>query len=91
MPIALTRRIDEELRAILRVFDKETTFRNLLDEARDADVLSRDAIDLAHTVRKTRNFVAHEEQSRTQRRARSLLTLMACALLWNDLISARNN
>lgn len=46
------RRIEEDVRAIIQVLEKDVTVRDLLDEARETECLSGDVIDLAHAVRK---------------------------------------
>jgi len=85
MPIALARQLEEECRKLLRVNDERTSFADLLADISDSNMLPRDAIDLAHIIRKQRNIVAHEERARGQKTARAVLTLMAASLLWPEL------
>jgi len=90
MPIALARRLEEECRRVLRVDDERVALADLLAELRDTVLLSGDAIDLAHVVRKQRNIMAHEERAKGQRKARALVALMATSLLWPELKRARD-
>jgi hypothetical protein len=53
--------------------------------AKDADLLSQEAINLAHIIRSQRNILAHEKIDIRTHQARVLLMLFAAAVLWSLL------
>lgn len=70
---------------MLNINDKSQNLYELITQAYDAEVLSKEQIDLAHIIRKQRNIAAHQNENQRNLAARTLLTLFAAALLWPDL------
>jgi chromosome segregation ATPase len=83
LPIELVKELECELRRVLNCNDQNVTLRNLITQANDAGILTPRGLDLAHTIRKQRNIVAHEATDRTLQ-VRILLCLFAAALLWTE-------
>jgi hypothetical protein len=85
-PIDLAKELERELRQLLNCNDRNATLGLLLKHAKDDNFLTEMGIDLAHTIRKQRNFVAHEEIiDRKALQAQIFLCLFAAALLWPEL------
>lgn len=57
----------------------------ILRAAATEEVLSRDALELAHIIRKQRNTIAHSHLSSGQREASVLIVLFSAARLWGVL------
>ena len=83
-PLDLAVALERLLRRRLRS-DDDVSLYDLISEAEEAEVLSREAIDLAHTLRKQRNIVAHNIGESSVVPARALLSLYAACLLWRSL------
>ncbi|MBM4302300.1 MAG: DUF4145 domain-containing protein [Deltaproteobacteria bacterium] len=60
----------------------ENNLYELITQARDADILTDEAIQLAHLIRRHRNITAHEQVDIRTKEARVLLVLLSAALLW---------
>lgn len=86
MPLKLARILERELRRLLGIPEDDRTvdLNELLQQARDADILPRDAIDLAHLIRKQRNVIAHADKYEKTYQARAIMCLFASALLWPE-------
>lgn len=85
LPIKLARFLERELRNLLVVpEDDRVDLNELLQQAKDAEILPRDAIDLAHLIRKQRNIIAHADAYEKTYQARSIMCLFASALLWPE-------
>ncbi|MEZ4870462.1 MAG: hypothetical protein R3C14_54540 [Caldilineaceae bacterium] len=85
LPISLVSKLEEELRLMLNLSDPGLRLHDLLVQARDAELLPQDALDLAHIIRKQRNLLAHGSVYNKTHEARILLCLFAAALLWPEL------
>jgi Homing endonuclease associated repeat len=85
-PIDLAKELERELRQLLNCNDRNATLGLLLRQAKDNNSLTEMGIDLAHTIRKQRNFLAHEEIiDQKALHAQIFLCLFAAALLWPEL------
>lgn len=90
-PIALARKLEADLRAALR--DTEPTpFVDLIRKSGEADILSQEALDLAHLLRKQRNRLLHPTApivslptSTPVRIARNFLAISAMRMLVGEL------
>jgi hypothetical protein len=86
VPTEIHSLLEVELRLLLGVSQPdESTLYDLLKQAEEQQILNRDALDLAHMIRKQRNTIAHARDARETYDARSLLCLVAAALLWPEL------
>ena len=74
--------LEETLRRLLGEKNKSLSLHDLLMRAKDADLLSQEAINLAHIIRSQRNILAHEKVDIRTHQARILLMLFAFAVLW---------
>jgi hypothetical protein len=83
-PIDLAKELERELRRVLNCNDREATLGLLIRKANDADAITDMGVDLAHTIRKQRNFVAHEPTNQKSLQAQIFLCLFAAALLWPE-------
>jgi hypothetical protein len=83
-PIDLAKELERELRQILNCNDRDATLGLLIRKASDANAITDMGIDLAHTIRKQRNFVAHEPTNKKSLQAQIFLCLFAAALLWPE-------
>lgn len=84
-PVQITRKFEAALRRRRRRLDAagaEMSLFDLLSEARDANNLPDEAIDLAHTIRKQRNIIAHSDVDPITNPARTPLVLFAASVLW---------
>jgi len=84
LPIDLARAMDVEFRQLLDLGDQDINSYGLISEAADADAIPKDAIALAHLIRKQRNIIAHDDVHHSTYRAREILCLFAAALLWPE-------
>lgn len=85
--VVIGRELERELRRKLGVEDKNVSLYELIGQANDANCLSPDGIDLAHSLRKQRNKMAHDGVDNHTHTARMLLSLYMAALLWPELVS----
>ncbi len=87
LPLIIHREIENDLREFLNIPPNEKGFDmfGLIQQATDNELLSKDAIDLAHTIRKQRNILAHRDAYEKTHQARIILCLFAAALLYPDL------
>lgn len=76
--------IKEKFRQIL-VADPYLSFYDILDQAQEKKIVSREAISMAQTVRITRNILAHNNPSMDSIIALSTIELLAAALVWKEL------
>ena len=58
-PIELAKCVEEKLRSMLQCHNCSVTFHDLIMQAKDAELLPDEAIDMTHTIRKQRNITAH--------------------------------
>ena len=67
--------------------DEHSTLFELLGQAQETDpeLMPREAIDLAHTIRKQRNILQYNDDDDLTRRIRIIYTVIACSLLWPHL------
>lgn len=84
-PLDFAIALEDFLRDRLQPKGEPVTLFDLISQAEDAEILSRDAVDLAHIIRKQRNLFAHAKADSQTGPAREFLTLFAAALLWRDL------
>lgn len=83
-PVDLALALERHLRASLN--DDETpTLSAVIAKADAAGMLTPEAVDLAHALRKQRNTAVHSTLDDTAMRARALLSLLTAALLWREL------
>ena len=86
LPIEFAKIIDRALRTILKANDPDLSLHDLIVQARDAELLSDEAIDLAHTIRKQRNIIAHRDvENQNETNANTLCSLCR---RYSGLISA---
>jgi len=87
LPLIVQRELEKELRSLIGLSknDNSLDMFGLIKEAADLEALPRDAIDLAHTIRKQRNIVAHRDTHEKTYQARIILCLFASSLLWPEL------
>ena len=84
-PIDLAKELERELRKVLNSNDRGDTLGLLIRKAKDSNALTERGIDLAHVIRKQRNFVAHEPTTDLEvLQAQIYLCLFSAALLWRE-------
>ena len=85
LPLAVSRIIENHLRRVLH--NDEGSFYDLLRDIDDSQMLEQSSIDIAHTIRKQRNFVAHRDESEDLRTtiARGVFCLFGAVLLLPNL------
>jgi hypothetical protein len=75
--------VEKELRARLGAYENHS-FHQLINQAADTEVLSTEGRDFAHTIRKERNNVAHDNVAKKSYVLRGALSLVCMGLLWSD-------
>lgn len=86
LPIQLAVSVERKLKTMLKIPNADSIQLNeLLMRIKDMEVLSVDALDLAHLLRKQRNLIAHSKINEKFYIARALMCLYASALLWPEL------
>ncbi len=87
LPLKVGRLLEDQLRMLLGLPESDRTadLYDLIQQAADYELLPRDAIDMAHLIRRQRNTIAHAEAYEKTYQARSVLCLFAIALLWPEL------
>ncbi len=88
LPVFLLSKITDTLIELLGPREFGTaTFGKVLDAAKDKGLLSREGLDMAHLVKKTRHLVAHEGHKLhpKTKMARTIICLFAAALVWREL------
>jgi hypothetical protein len=85
LPNELVKQLERELRRVLAIDDRNQSLHDLITTARDSESLTEKGIDLAHTIRRHRNILTHENTDARTHSARVLLCLFAAALLWPEL------
>lgn len=68
--------------------DEPASLSDLIAEAGAAGLLTPDAVDLAHFLRKQRSIAVYSVPDDSAMRARAMLSLFAAALLWRELSRA---
>jgi len=82
----LYRWLERQLRAMLHTpGDSQANLNELIQQVTNSEALTRDAVDLAHIIRKQRNLVAHTEVDASTCQAHAIICLFAAALLWPEL------
>jgi hypothetical protein len=81
-PIEITKHLESALRNLLAIKDRNIKLHELIARGRDSEILSDEAIQLAHLIRRQRNILAHEDVDQRTNSARIILVLFAAALLW---------
>lgn len=84
LPLEFAIALEKSLREKLKIGTEQASLHELISQAADSETLSRDGVDLAHTIRKQRNLIAHSESDPQTVQARVFMTLFAAALLWRD-------
>lgn len=83
--VDLDRKMEEELRKLAKA-DSKSSFHEVLEKARDMDILGREGYSLAMTVKNARNAVVHKRFSDLLEDVpRSIIALLAASLLWRSL------
>ena len=85
LAILISSELEKKLTRLLKQPVRTVDLFQILRQAEDEQVLSSDLFDLAHLIRRQRNFVAHNSGGRTIMIGRVLLVLFAAALLWPHL------
>jgi len=87
LPLKAARLLEDQLRLLLRVpaGQRGLDLYDLIRQAEAEELLPRDAIEMAHLIRRQRNTIAHAEAYEKTYQARSVLCLLAIALLWPEL------
>lgn len=80
--IDLNNKMYYELKSMLKATDPGLTLYDLILQASDADLLTSEASDYAHLIRKERNKVVHDNAYQKTHDARILMCVFAGALLW---------
>jgi len=78
----INNKMSTELKQMLNCKDNEVSLSDLINQASDADYLSSEARDYAHTIRKERNKIVHDNAYPKTHYARILMCIFAAALLW---------
>jgi DNA repair exonuclease SbcCD ATPase subunit len=60
LPNEFVKQLERELRRILSTDDRNLSLHDLITMARDSELLTEKGIDLAHTIRRHRNILTHE-------------------------------
>jgi chromosome segregation ATPase len=84
LPNEFVKQLERELRRVLSTDDRNLSLHDLITMARDSESLTEKGIDLAHTIRRHRNILTHENTDARTHSARVLLCLFAAALLWPE-------
>ena len=84
-PIEFCKVLENYLRNMLKTKDREIGLYELLVQAKDAEIMSEEALDLAHSIRRQRNTMAHHQIDNRTRSMRVLYVLTAVSLLWPHL------
>src|SRR5260370_11280636 len=82
LPNEFVKQLERELRRVLSTDDRNLSLHDLITMARDSESLTEKGIDLAHTIRRHRNVLTHENTDARTHIARVLLCVFAAALLW---------
>ena len=87
LPLKAARLLEDQLRLLLNLppGDRSADLYDLIQQVGEYELLPRDAVDMAHLIRRQRNVIAHAEAYEKTYQARSVLCLFAVALLWPDL------
>ena len=80
--IDLHNKMQKELLKMLKITDETTSVHELIMQARDAVLLTDEACDYAHLIRKERNKIVHDNAYPKTYEARILMCLYAASLLW---------
>ena len=75
---------------IIKTKEKLDLFQ-LLEEIRDAELMSEEGIDWAHIIRKQRNFLKHDSFDPKTRKIRIIYLVTAYTLLWPHLMDSIGN
>jgi hypothetical protein len=79
-------RLEHALRDVLGIDDEDrVSLFEMISQARDGQLLTEDAIDMAHLLRKQGNILKHGKPEPRTIPARGLLSLYAAAILWPEL------
>lgn len=84
LPNEFVKLMERELRRVLSCDDRNQSLHDLITLARDSESLTEKGIDLAHTIRRHRNILTHENTDARTHNARVLLCLFAASLLWPE-------
>ena len=84
-PMEICKVLEHSLRNMLKTDDRELSLYDLLSQARDAEIMVDEAFDLAHSIRKQRNVLAHRDIDERTRRIRIFYVVAAASLLWPHL------
>jgi hypothetical protein len=87
-PMMILPQLEHALRDALQVGQERVTLFDMIAQARDSELLSDEAIDMAHLLRKQGNIVKHGRPEQRTLLARGLITLYAAAILWPELSAA---
>jgi len=82
--ITIANQMASELRELLNISDSEDDLYTLINMAKEADLLSNEALHLAHLIRVHRNISVHGKAYGKTEKARFPLILFAAALLWPE-------
>ena len=85
LPIAVAKIIENYLKRVLN--NNEATFHDLLTDGKDSQILDQHIVDIAHIIRRQRNFVAHEDRQEDRRTsmARAIFCLFGAVLILPEL------
>ncbi|MBM4275030.1 MAG: hypothetical protein FJ134_11305 [Deltaproteobacteria bacterium] len=81
-PIEIAKHLENTLRKLLSTNDRNLSLHDLITQARDAEILTEEAIQLAHLIRRHRNILAHEKIDIKTQPARVILVFISATLLW---------
>jgi hypothetical protein len=89
LPVTLARKLELDLRAMFQEYGM-ASFHELINRAGEANYLSQEGIDLAHSIRKQRNMALHDANRpdasvKSARLARNLFCLSAMRLVLREL------
>lgn len=90
LPILVQSRLEKMLRAVLEISEDDRPYNTseIIQKSINTCKLSKEAVDLAYTIRNQRNATAHVENEYVYEKtaqARSVLCLCAFALLWPEI------
>ena len=84
LAIDIANKMAWELRGMLEIIHSEDDLYTLINLAKEAELLSNEAIHLAHLIRVHRNIIVHGTAYHKTIKARIPMILFAAALLWPE-------
>lgn len=80
--IEISNKMSLELKFMTNNNDSKATLSDLISQSFDAELLTQEASDFAHLIRKERNKIVHGNVYKKTNEARILMCIFAASLLW---------